>query len=324
MRPVQPGDRVQVHYVKRLQDGSVRSSREPLELTVGIHHPRLPGLGAALVGLTPGQVTTVTVPPERAYGRPNPARVRRCSRRRFPGPAALEPGQLVRLADAKGRRRLVRILELRDKVVVVDCNHPWAGQVLQLEVRLVAIRGAAEGLAGTGGERAPRVVAFDVDAASLASLREALPGWEVVALDGASMASVAHTGDPGPADLLIVGARENGVETLGLCRMLACCTPHATEVRHEVLEALFPRKGARLPVRAGAVPLLVLVRPGQQTLAGAALEAGASSCLILPLHAREVAGMLAQARAGNRPGRHTGDLDRAQVDGPWQEDGGEA
>jgi hypothetical protein len=34
--------------------------------------------------------------------------------------------------------------------------------------------------------------------------------------------------------------------------------------------------------------------------------------------------MLAQARAGNQPGRHTGSLDRAQEGDPWQEEGGEA
>src|SRR6516162_8638004 len=54
MRTVQQGDRVLVHYVKRFQDGSVASSRDrceaPLELTVGTDHPRLPGLGLALVG----------------------------------------------------------------------------------------------------------------------------------------------------------------------------------------------------------------------------------------------------------------------------------
>src|SRR5262249_45368732 len=45
MRTVRQGDRVQVHYVKRFQDGFVASSRSrghaPLELTIGIDHPRL-------------------------------------------------------------------------------------------------------------------------------------------------------------------------------------------------------------------------------------------------------------------------------------------
>ncbi len=137
MRTVQQGDRVQVHYVKRLRDGRKASSREPLQLTVGIDHPRLPGLGSALVGLTVGQLRTLTVPAEQAYGLPDPARVHRWSRQRFPKEATLQAGKLIRFRDGQGRHRRVRILEVNSKVVVVDANHPWAGQTLEVEVMLL-------------------------------------------------------------------------------------------------------------------------------------------------------------------------------------------
>jgi len=147
MRTVQQGDRVQVHYVIRVQDGSVTSSRghAPLKLTVGIDHPRLPGLGLALVGLAPGTRTALTVPPEEAYGLSDPTRVHRWSRKRFPKHAKLRTGKLVRFMDDQGRRRLVRILQVSDKVVVVDANHRWAGQALELEVELIAIQGPDAG-----------------------------------------------------------------------------------------------------------------------------------------------------------------------------------
>jgi FKBP-type peptidyl-prolyl cis-trans isomerase 2 len=142
MQAAQPGDRVQVHYVKRFQDGSVVSSRDhaPLELTVGIDHPRLPGLGLALVGLAPGTSTTVRVPPERAYGPPDPARVHRWARTRFPKDQPLPIGKWVRVSNSQGRRRLVRILEVRGQTVVVDTNHRGAGQALELEVELIGIQ----------------------------------------------------------------------------------------------------------------------------------------------------------------------------------------
>ena len=137
MRTVQQGDRVQVHYVKRLHDGRTASSREPLQMTVGIDHPRLPGLGSALVGLSVGELRTLTVPAEQAYGLPDPARVHRWSRQRFPKEAMLRAGKLIRFLDEQGRYRRVRILELDSKVVVVDANHPWAGQALEMEVTLL-------------------------------------------------------------------------------------------------------------------------------------------------------------------------------------------
>ena len=121
--------------------------RAPLELTVGIDHPRLPGLGLALVGLAPGTSTTINVPPERAYGPSDPARVHRWARTRFPQDQPLQVGAWVRFLSRQGRRRFVRILEVGHQTVVVDTNHRWAGQTLELEVKLVGIQAPDAGSA---------------------------------------------------------------------------------------------------------------------------------------------------------------------------------
>jgi FKBP-type peptidyl-prolyl cis-trans isomerase 2 len=141
MQTAQPGDRVQIHFVKRFSDGSVVSSRDraPLELSVGAPHPRLPGLGLALVGLAPGDSTTITVTPEHAYGVPDPSRVRRLFRARFPADRPLSVGKWVPIRNRKGRRRLVRILEVGNEMVVVDTNHRRAGQTMEVEVQLLSI-----------------------------------------------------------------------------------------------------------------------------------------------------------------------------------------
>lgn len=149
MKLSQLGDRVQVHYVKRFEDGSVRSSRKrgdgPLVMTVGTRHPRLPGLEAELVGLATGGTVTVTVPPERAYGMPDPARVRRVARDRFHPDEDLAAGRRVRMRGRGGRPCLVRVVEVRGRVVVVDTNHPRSGQAVTLEVELVTILPATPG-----------------------------------------------------------------------------------------------------------------------------------------------------------------------------------
>jgi FKBP-type peptidyl-prolyl cis-trans isomerase 2 len=141
MRKAQQGDHVRVHYVKRFQDGSTASSRArpPIEVIVGTAHPRLPGLGLALVGLAAGESRTLKVPPEQAYGSRDPSRVRKLDRKCFPPDKALAIGKWVRLMDRRGRR-LVRIIEERDAVVIVDVNHRWAGLTLELEVELIAIQ----------------------------------------------------------------------------------------------------------------------------------------------------------------------------------------
>ena len=142
VRTAQEGDHVQVHYRKCLQDGSVASSRghAPLEVSIGTADPRLPGLGLALVGLAAGEAATLRVPAEQAYGVADPTRVRRLRRTCFPPESPVRVGELVRIADRKGRHRLVRILEATRKSVLVNTNHRWAGQTLELQVEVVSIR----------------------------------------------------------------------------------------------------------------------------------------------------------------------------------------
>jgi len=330
MRTAQPGDRVRVLYVKRLEDGSVVSShgREPLELTVGVDSPRLPGLGLALVGQAPGAHTTVTVPTERAYGRRDAGRIYHLARKRFAEHPALRIGTWVRITDRRGRRRRVRIIEVNSRAVIVDANHRWAGQTLTLEVELLAVQCPDESFRLRDSEEGPEAnaprgepslphqlavsplgdkpppdrrtaIAFDVDPASLASLRYAFPGWEIEPVNGATTDSLRQDCSPKPADLLVVGTRDKVGETLGLCR------------------------GLRSQLRRALTPLLVLVPPAREALVRAALEAGANSCLSLPVHPKELVAMVARAREGNRPGRHTLNLDRAQHEDRWRDDGGQ-
>jgi hypothetical protein len=108
-----------------------------------------------------------------------------------------------------------------------------------------------------------KAVAFDLDAASLSSLREALPGWEVGVVNGATAASLSHDGNPGAADLLVVKAREEVAETVGLCRFLVFCGVVSTDSREEVAEARERHGSQQDQARRAGAPLLVLVPPGQ-------------------------------------------------------------
>lgn len=146
----------------------------------------------------------------------------------------------------------------------------------------------------------PKAVAFDVDPDSLTALREAFPEWEIETIAGATSGSLARDGNAPAADLLVVGARDSVAETLGLCRAL------------------------RGQAARTQTPLLVLRAPGQEALASAALDAGAHSCLLLPVHTGSLLGTLARALAGNRPARHTLRTDGVQRADSWRDDGGEA
>jgi DNA-binding NarL/FixJ family response regulator len=145
-----------------------------------------------------------------------------------------------------------------------------------------------------------KAVAFDVDPVSLASLREAFPEWQIEVVQGATTDSLAQDWSPGAVDLLVIGARDPVAETLGLCR------------------------GLRSQAGRAHTALLVLLKPAQEALARAALDAGAHGCLVLPVHAKDLVSMVVRSRAGNRPGRHTLGFDRVQRGDSWRDDGGEA
>ncbi len=168
-----------------------------------------------------------------------------------------------------------------------------------------------------------RAVAFDLDEASLISLREALPEWEIEVVNGATAASLTHNWNPGAADLLVVKAREEVAETLGLCRFLVFCNGYSPDSREEEAETMGRHGSRQNQARRTNAPLLLLVPGGEESLVRAALEAGADSCLVLPVHAKEVASMLARVRGGNRPGRHTLSLHLPQCEDRWRDDGGE-
>src|SRR5581483_6853348 len=147
----------------------------------------------------------------------------------------------------------------------------------------------------------PTAFAFDVGPDSLASLRQAFPTREISAFDQTTAQSLRRQRDLEAVALLIVGIHDQQiVQTLALCRIL-----RAQEGRAQT-------------------PLLVLVPPARQALVRAAPDAGTDSCLVLPIHTKDVVDRVARARDGNRPGRHTLGLDRGQALDEWQDDGGEA
>ncbi len=147
--------------------------------------------------------------------------------------------------------------------------------------------------------RSYKAVALNVDGASLGSLREGLPGWDIELITGASTQSLRHDWNPGTVDLVVIAAGDLWTDTLGLCR----------ELRSQVGRA--------------HTPLLVLVAPAHDSLVKAALEAGADSCLLLPVHAKEIVSALKHLWQGNQPGRHTLNLDQARFADAWRDEGGQ-
>jgi peptidylprolyl isomerase len=133
------GDTVRVHYRGTLADGTEFDSsegREPLEFTLGAGVV-IPGFEAAVVGLEPGEKRTVTLPPEDAYGPKNETLIQRVDADAFSEDPYV--GGHVDLIAPDGGRLPGEITAVDEQGVVLDFNHPLAGETLTFEVELVQI-----------------------------------------------------------------------------------------------------------------------------------------------------------------------------------------
>jgi FKBP-type peptidyl-prolyl cis-trans isomerase SlyD len=108
------------------------------------HSNIIPGLEFALTGLRAGDKKTVTVAPANAYGEFDDEAFLELPYDEFPEDMELEEGMALTLHN-ENTDEVVQafISELSDGVVVVDLNHPLAGETLRFEVQIVEVRAAS-------------------------------------------------------------------------------------------------------------------------------------------------------------------------------------
>lgn len=141
MAQAKDGDKVQVHYTGKLDDGSVFDSstgRDPLEFTLG-GGQMIPGFEKGVLGMAVGDTKTIRIPANEAYGERDEERILQIERSQFPPHIDPQIGQQLQLRDPGGHIVMVTIAEVGDEVVTLDGNHPLAGQNLNFDLQLVQI-----------------------------------------------------------------------------------------------------------------------------------------------------------------------------------------
>ncbi len=156
---VSRGDVVSVEYTIRLTDDRVIETTvgdAPLTYTHG-QDEILRGLEAGLDQMELGASKLVTVPPVDAYGEIHPEGFFEVQRNRVPLEAQ-KIGIKLEATAPDGRTVFPYVAEIKPDVVVLDLNHPLAGQTLRFEVRVVDIqRGGPQVVRGaTAGREVER------------------------------------------------------------------------------------------------------------------------------------------------------------------------
>ena len=141
MAQAQRDDTVKVHYRGTLHDGTVFDSsfeKEPLEFTIG-RNMVIPGFESGVVGMKVGETHTITIAAPDAYGHYRDDLVIIVARSAFPPETDLKPGTVMTVHLGSGDDTNVTIKELTEENVVLDGNHPLAGEDLTFEIQLVEL-----------------------------------------------------------------------------------------------------------------------------------------------------------------------------------------
>lgn len=140
---VKKGDNVKVLYKGTLENGEVfdESPKDrPLEFTVGAGQ-MIPGFDKGVEGMKLKEKKTVTIPADEAYGQRDENRKQSFPKSQLPKEIVPEVGMTIGLMHPQtGRPIPAKIIEVTDKEITVDLNHPLAGKTLVFEIEVIDIQ----------------------------------------------------------------------------------------------------------------------------------------------------------------------------------------
>ena len=141
MAQAKSGDSVKIHYNGTLENGEVFDSStgsDPFEFTLGAGMV-IPGFDKAVEGMEIGESKTVTIPPDEAYGFPSEELVGEINKTHLPEDIQPEIGMTLQLKAPDGNNYPVRVKAILDESILLDGNHPLAGETLTFGLELISI-----------------------------------------------------------------------------------------------------------------------------------------------------------------------------------------
>ena len=137
---IENGRSVSVEYTLKLDDGTTVDTNvgeEPLIYQHG-NNEILPALEEALLGQAVGDSKQVKLTAEQGYGPVNPDAYQEVPVEEVPEEARVV-GTLLVATTPEGEQQPIRVHELKQETVVLDFNHPLAGEALNFDVKIVAV-----------------------------------------------------------------------------------------------------------------------------------------------------------------------------------------
>ncbi|MDP4536861.1 FKBP-type peptidyl-prolyl cis-trans isomerase [Alkalimonas collagenimarina] len=131
------------HVDIKLSDGSAAEStrvhNKPARMRMGDGSVSA-AFEAQLLGRKAGEQLTFTLPPEDAYGMPNPDNIYYLDRNKFSAESPAEVGAIIGFGMPDGSELPGLIREVAGQSVTVDFNHPLAGQTLTFQLEILEVQ----------------------------------------------------------------------------------------------------------------------------------------------------------------------------------------
>ena len=137
---IEDGSKVSIEYTLTLDDGSTADTNvggEPLVYNQG-QQEILPALEEALVGLAAGDTKKVMLTAEEGYGLVDSDGFQDVEADIVPEDARTVGTMLV-ASDPEGNQQPIRVHEVADDKIVLDFNHPLAGEALTFDIKILEI-----------------------------------------------------------------------------------------------------------------------------------------------------------------------------------------
>jgi FKBP-type peptidyl-prolyl cis-trans isomerase SlpA len=145
MQKIKNGDTVSVNYTGKLEDGTIFDSslvegREPLNAVLG-QGQLISGFEKGLLEMSVGEKKTVEIEHTEAYGEIIKEMIIEVAKNQVP--ENIEVGHMLQGNGPMGPVN-VKVVEIKDDVVIIDGNHPLAGKKLIFDLEVMGIEPSTE------------------------------------------------------------------------------------------------------------------------------------------------------------------------------------
>ncbi len=142
MSQVKENNTIKVNYTGKLSNGQIfdtSKGKEPIEFVLG-QGRLIPGFEKGLIDMKLNEKKTIEIAKDQAYGDVNDNLIKEVNKTELPQDMEPKVGMGLVSKSPDGKEINLMVVEVKDESIVIDGNHPLAGQDLIFDVEVVEIK----------------------------------------------------------------------------------------------------------------------------------------------------------------------------------------